>query len=88
MIKIRENNSKKEEQFVEKMVDKSYDEDQRLSDRIERVTIVMEGELFDTINDIVRERKKRKQSNRTMSAFVREALEFYFLKNKKLVKNF
>lgn len=79
MIKIRNNpDIKNSDEFLKEMVDKPYGTD----DRLERVTISMKGQMFDRLDTIVRTRKRAKQLNRTMSALIIEAVEFY-LKNHK-----
>ena len=79
MIKVRDGNQKpvkNSEQFLSEMADKPFGVD----DRIERVTISLEGSLFDKIDDIVRHRKRAKENNRTMSAYIREAVLAYMSK--------
>ena len=77
-IKIRNSTNKSPEEFLKEMSDKPYGADER----VERVTISLEGGLFDQIDEIVRKRKRAKQENRTNSAFIREAIEAYILNNK------
>jgi predicted DNA-binding protein len=76
-IKIR-NAVEAADQFIKEMADKPYG----VNDRLERITISIEGTLFDKIDDVVRKRKRAKQENRTISALIREALEYYISKNK------
>ena len=61
------------EKFINEMVDKPYG----INERIERITISIDGGLYDKLDDIVRSRKRQKQENRTISALLREAVEFY-----------
>jgi uncharacterized protein YeeX (DUF496 family) len=51
-------------------------------ERIERVTISMKGGIYDRLDDIVRKRKRSKQENRTMSALILEAVDFYLSNHK------
>lgn len=71
-----------EQQLVEALVDKPYGEEVNTK-RIERLNVSMPGEMFDVIDEIVRLRKRQKQPNRTISAFMLEAVQFY-LDNKNL----
>lgn len=78
-VNLRKNVSEKTaEQFVNEMADKTFGVD----NRIERITISLDGDIFDKIDDIVRKRKRTKAENRTISAFIREALEAYLTNNK------
>lgn len=78
-IKIRTSNTveKDEEKFINDLVDKPYGEAASIE---QRITIILDGKLYDTVDSIVRKRKRSKQDNRTISAFVREALEYYLTK--------
>lgn len=75
-VKIRTTQEKSEKFFLNEMTDKTYGE----AERVERITISLDGKLYDKIEDIVRKRRKTKENNRTISAFMREALEFYLNK--------
>lgn len=75
-IKVRTSQEKAAEQFINKMADKPYGEE----DRVERITISLDGSLYDKIENIVRARRKNKEENRTISAFIREVLELYLNK--------
>lgn len=66
------------EKFINEMADKAFG----INERVERITISLEGTLFDKIDDIVRKRKRSKESNRTISAFIREAVESHLLNYK------
>lgn len=77
-IKMRNTEEKTPEQFINSMADKPYGMDER----VERITISLNGELFDKIDEIVRKRKRAKQENRTVSAFLREIIELAILNNK------
>jgi hypothetical protein len=78
-VKLRTKTPEKTaEQFVNEMADKPFG----LDERVERITISLEGTLFDKIDDIVRKRKRRKEENRTTSAFIREAIEAYMVNYK------
>lgn len=72
-IKVRMSQEKAAEEFINKMADKPYGEDER----VERITISLDGTLYDKIENIVRTRRKNKEENRTISAFMREAIESY-----------
>lgn len=74
-VKMRNSPQRTAEQFVNEMADKTFG----VAERIERITISLEGTLFDKIDDIVRKRKRNKEANRTISAFIREAIEAYML---------
>lgn len=75
MVKLRSDgkDDKAAEQFLNDMADKPYGADER----VERVTISMRGHIFDQLDDEVRRRKRAKKENRTMSALVVEAIEYY-----------
>jgi hypothetical protein len=77
-VKLRHVDDKLADEFIREMADKTYGE---VNERIERVTISLEGRLFDKIDDIVRKRKRSKKDNRTISAFIREAIEEYIINN-------
>jgi hypothetical protein len=77
-VKIRNRDEKTSEQFINEMADKPYG----IDDRIERITICLNGELFDKIDEIVRKRKRAKLENRTVSAFLREIIEQAILNGK------
>lgn len=72
-IKVRTSQEKKAEEFINNMADKPYGE----NERVERITISLDGKLYDKIENIVRTRRKNKEENRTVSAFMREAIESY-----------
>lgn len=74
-IKIRSKDNEKKEldKFIHDMADKPYG----VQERVERITISLDGLLFDKIDSIVRQRKRSKQFNRTIAAFMREAVEYY-----------
>lgn len=79
MVKLRtEPTTKDTEKFLSEMSDKTYGVDER----IERITISVEGELYDVCDEIVRLRKRNKKENRTMSAYIREAILYYQLNHK------
>jgi hypothetical protein len=73
MVKIRNIDNKETEKFLNEMSDKQYGVDER----VERVTISMRGNLFDKLDNEVRHRKRSKKCNRTMSALIVEAVEYY-----------
>ena len=73
MVKIRDINTKDVEQFISELADKPYGTDERQ----ERITISLEGDLYDKIDDIVRSRKRQKMDNRSISAYIREAVLYY-----------
>jgi hypothetical protein len=78
-VKLRNSAPEKTpEQFVNDMADKPFG----VNERVERITMCLEGTIFDKIDDIVRKRKRNKEPNRTISAFIREALDDYMTKNK------
>ncbi len=79
-IKLRNSEEKSPEKFINNMADKPYG----LNERVERITISLSGELFDKIDEIVRKRKRAKQENRTVSAFLREVIESTILENRYL----
>ena len=75
-VKVRVAQEKSAEKFLNQMADKTYGQDER----VERITISLDGNLYDKIENIVRTRRKNKEENRTISAFMREALESYLNK--------
>ncbi len=78
-VNLRKNIPEKTaEQFVNEMSDKTFG----IDERVERITISVEGAMFDKIDDIVRKRKRNKEENRTTSAFIREAIEEYIANHK------
>lgn len=80
MVKVRTSaKDQTADEFVNQMADKPYGSGE--DERLERITISVRGSVFDKLDDIVRKRKRAKQANRTMSALVIEAVEFY-LENK------
>jgi hypothetical protein len=78
VVKLRHVDDKSADEFIREMADKPYGE---VNERIERITISLEGRLFDKVDDIVRKRKRTKKDNRTISAFIREAIEEYIINN-------
>ena len=78
MVKIRDINTKDVEQFISELADKPYGADERQ----ERITISLEGDLYDKIDDVVRSRKRQKMDNRSISAYIREAI-LYYMNSKK-----
>lgn len=79
MVKVRtqENSEQQINEFL-KIADKPYG----VVDRIERVTISMKWIVYDKLDDMVRKRKRAKQENRTMSALILEAVDFYLNNHK------
>ena len=77
-IKVRTAQEKTSEQFINEMADKPYGE----NEQIERITISLNSKLYDKIDELVRVRRRNKQENRTVSAFIREVLEQYMITNK------
>ncbi len=77
MVKIRnfDDQVKKADEFIKQMADKAYGV---ANERQERITISLDGELFDKIDNIVRKRKRDKKENRTISAYIREVLINHF----------
>jgi hypothetical protein len=79
MVKVRiQENSEQEINAFLNTADKPYG----TVERIERVTISMKGVIYDQLDDIVRKRKRSKQENRTMSALILEAVDFYLSNHK------
>lgn len=81
MVKLRTPEDKKADEFINQMADKPYGNTEE-DERLERITISVRGSVYDKLDDIVRKRKRAKQSNRTMSALVIEAVEFYLSQTK------
>lgn len=75
VVRRKQNDPNAEKQFVESIVDKPYGSE--IKRPIERLNVSMPGELFDIIDERVRKRKRNKQPNRTISAFMVEAVQFY-----------
>lgn len=72
------------ESLANELADKTYGEvkDRSLRENEdERLTITLNGDLYDKIENIARSRKKLKKPNKTMSAVVREALDEYMAKH-------
>lgn len=72
-INVRTSQEKTSEKFINEMADKPYGN----ADRLERITISLNGKLYDKVDELVRKRRRNKEDNRTLSAFIREALEQY-----------
>lgn len=68
------------EQLANELADKTYGQNARQNEE-ERLTISLNGELYDKIEMIARQRKKLKKPNKNMSAVVREALTQFIKKN-------
>lgn len=70
------------EQVANELADKKYYEGKNHRDNeLERLTISLSGTMYDKIDDLSRERKKKKLPNRSMSAIVVEAIEKFIIHN-------
>ncbi|MCF6768554.1 hypothetical protein L3V86_09295 [Thiotrichales bacterium 19S11-10] len=70
------------EQVANELADKQYYEEKNHRDNeIERLTISLSGTLYDKIDSLSRERRKKKLPNKSMSAIAAEAIEKFIIHN-------
>lgn len=70
------------EQVANELADKQYYEEKNHRDMdIERLTISISGTLYDKIDNLARDRKKKKLPNKSMSAIAAEAIEIFIKHN-------
>lgn len=70
------------EKLANEMADKPYGETVNPREQEEeRLTISLSGALYDAVNELARERKRRKIPNKSMSGIVREAITQYLNHN-------